>query len=336
MEFLYNLTLLLPVYNGGEKFKRLLESLDSLNSKTNLIIYNDGSADESYQVGCNFAEFTKHKVRVIDGKKNRGYFRTIKILLKICPTDFFIFLGHDDQLSNNFLDEFYVVTSGQQDIACIFTDIATITPKGVTTNTWPNTSGKNATPKKISCLEAAKTFHQRQWGNLFVAIWSRRVLSQKTLVQIMRCIPNSDLTSPLKRSGFLNDHMAVLRTLSSNSAHSIYYNNTGIYFKEMDPDRVSEGKAQFKIDNILHSPLGYLSIVAHFMLPQIQQKCIATLWLLRYLYIYLGIAIKSLFCRPKSFDINTFFQGIHLILTGFAAGISVGRMDQKAERGRHL
>ena len=315
MKSFNNLTLLLPVYNGGEGFYKILRSLEELNCVTNVIIYNDGSADNSYQVGCKYAEKSKHKVRVIDGKKNRGYFRTIKILLKICPTDFFIFLGHDDQLSRNYLDEFDVITSEPQDVACIFTDVATITPKGVTTNTWPNTFNKDSAPFKISCREAVKTFHKHEWGNLFVAIWNRRALSHKTLLQIMRCIPDSALTSSLKRSGFLNDNMAVLRALSYNSTHFIVYKKTGIYFKEADPARVSEGSMPFEKEKILLNPLCYLSIVAHFMLPQIQQKGVATRWLLRYLYIYLGIAAKMLFRHPSSFDIRTFFQGVGLILT---------------------
>ena len=325
MKFFKDLTLLLPVYNGGEDFYKILSSLEDLNGVTNVIIYNDGSNDNSYQVGCNFSKKSKHKVRVIDGKKNRGYFRTIKILLRICQTDFFIFLGHDDRLSKNYLDEFNAIISGQQDVACIFTDVATITPQGIITNTWPNTLNRGTAPNKMLCLEAVKTFHKHEWGNLFVGIWSKRVLSHKTLLQIMKCIPNSSLISPLKRSGFMNDNMAVLRALSFNSKHFIFYNKTGIYFKEVDPGRISEGSMQFKKDNILHAPLGYLSIAAHFMLPQINQKSVATLWVLRYLYIYLGIATKTLFRHPGSFNINTFFRGIGLILTGYAINILVAR-----------
>lgn len=321
MKFFSNLTLLLPVYNGGEDFYGILRSLEDLNVQTNVIIYNDGSVDNSYEVGCEYAEKSKHKVRVIDGKKNRGYFRTIKILLRICPTNFFMFLGHDDQLSNNYLDEFDVITAELKDVACIFTDIATITPEGMVANTWPNSLRKNSALTKMPGCEVVKTFHKHEWGNLFVAIWSKRVLSHKTLLQIMRCIPNSSLTLPLKRSGFLNDNMAILRALSSNTSSLIFHNKVGVYFKKVDPGRLSEGVAQFKKDKVLHCPFGYISIVAHFMLPQIRQKGVATLWMLRYLYIYLGIAAKALFRNPGSLDINTFFHGIRLILTGYANNI---------------
>lgn len=315
----------MPVYNGGEDFYRILKSLEDLNDQTNVIIYNDGSVDDSYRVGREYAEKSKHKVHVIDGKRNRGYFRVIKILLKICPTDFFLFLGHDDQLSNNYLDEFGAITAELKDVACIFTDIATTTPEGLVTNTWPNAFHKDDALNTISCREAVKTFHKYEWGNLFVAIWSRRVLSHKTLLQIMRCVPDSSLTLPLKRTGFLNDNMAILRALSFYANNLIIYNKTGVYFKKVDPKRLSEGGLQFKREKILHNPLGYVSIVAHFMLPQIKQKGIATLWMLRYLYIYLGIAAKALFRNRDSIDISTFFQGIGLILTGYATHILAAR-----------
>lgn len=311
----------MPVYNGGEDFHRILRSLEDLNGQTNVIIYNDGSVDDSYRVGCEYAEKSKHKVRVIDGKRNRGYFRVIKILLKICPTDFFIFLGHDDRISDNYLDEFGVITEELKDVACIFTDIATVTPEGMVTNTWPNAFRKENIFNKISCREAIKTFHKHEWGNLFVAIWSKRLLSHRTLLQVMKCIPNSSLTLPLKRSGFLNDNMAVLRALSSNTDNLIFHNKIGVYYKKVDPKRLSEGGLQFKKDKVLHNPFGYISMVAHFMLPQIKQKGVATLWMLRYLYIYLGISAKALFRNPGSFEINVFFRGIGLILTGYAASI---------------
>ncbi len=325
MKYYNNLTLLLPVYNGGEDLYEILRSLEDLNGQTNVIIYNDGSVDNSHVVACEHAEKSKHKVRVIDGRKNRGYFRTIKILLRICPTNFFMFLGHDDLLSNNYLDEFDVITAELKDVACIFTDIATITPEGMVTNTWPNSFREDGVPNKISSCEVVKTFHKHEWGNLFVAIWSKQVLSHKTLHQIMRCIPNSPLTLPLKRSGFLNDNMAILRALSSNTSSLIFHKKTGIYYKKVDPKRLSEGGLHFKKDKALHNPLGYLSIAAHFMLPQIKQKKLATLWMFRYLYIYLGISAKALFRNPGSFGINTFFQGIGLILTGYAITILAAR-----------
>ena len=321
MKFFGNLTLLLPVYNGGEDFYGILRSLDDLNVQTNVILYNDGSVDNSFEVACEYAKKSKHKVRVIDGKKNRGHFRTIKILLKICPTNFFMFLGHDDRLSKNYLDEFDVITSRSKDVACIFTDIATITQEGVITNTWPNSFQKKGILTKMLGCEVVKTFHKYEWGNLFVAIWSKRVLSHKTLFQIMGCIPNSSLTLPLKRSGFLNDNMAILRALSSNANSLILHNKTGTYLKKVDSKRLSEGGAQFKKQKALHNPFGYISIVAHFMLPQIRQKSVATFWMLRYLYIYLGLAVKALIRNHGPFDINAFLQGIGLILTGYANNI---------------
>ncbi len=321
MEYCNNLTLLLPVYNGGEDLYGILRSLEDLNGQTNIIIYNDGSVDNSYEMACEYAERSKHKVRVIDGRKNRGYFRTIKILLRICPTNFFMFLGHDDLLSNNYLDEFDSITAELKDVACIFTVIATITPEGKVTNTWPNSFCKDGVPNKLSSLEVVKSFHKHEWGNLFVAIWSKRVLSHKTLLQIMKCIPNSSLTLPLKRYGFLNDNMAILRALSSNVSSLIFHNKMGVYYKKVDPRRLSEGGLHFKKGKVLHNPFGYLSVVAHFMLPQIKQKKVATLWMFRYLYIYLGISTKALFRNPGSFDINIFFQGVGLILSGYANNI---------------
>ncbi len=330
MKFFHNLTFLLPVYNGGEDFKRLLKSLDDLNDQTNIIIYSDGSIDDSYRIACAFGELSKHKVCVIDGRKNRGYFRTIKILLKICSTDFFMFLGHDDQLSKDFLEEFDVITSGRQDIACIYTDIASITPAGEIIDTWPHFLRKEDAPDAMQGCEILNTFHKHHWGSLFVAIWSKRVLNHATLFEIMGSVPSSALVEPLKKIGFLNDNMAVLRAVSHNTTKVIFFKKIGKYFKRVDLGRLSEGRVHFNKEDFLHSPIGYLSIVAHFMLPQIKQKNIATFWALRYLYIYFGIATKALFRNFRFFDANVFLRGIGLILTGYAASMTAGRSDRKA------
>lgn len=111
--------------------------------------------------------------------------------------------------------------------------------------------------------------------------------------------------------------MAVLRALTSNSSYSIFFNRKGKYFKEFDPAGLSEGRLHYQNNNNLQNPSGYLSIVAHFILPQIKQRNVAAFWLFHYLYIYSGVALKSLICRSSSFKLTLFLSGYGIIVRGY-------------------
>ena len=115
--------------------------------------------------------------------------------------------------------------------------------------------------------------------------------------------------------------MAVLRALSSSIDNPIFYNKIGTYYKKVDLNKLSQGGMHYEKGKFLHNPFGYLSVVAHFMLPQIKQKSEATFWMLRYSCIYLGISAKTLLRNPRLFDIKVFLRGIGLILTGYVASI---------------
>lgn len=311
-----DLSLLIPVFNGGKEFQECLSSIECLSVRTNVVILDDGSLDETYETACAYARNSKHKVRVIEGKWNRGYFRALKLLLRICNSRYFMVIGHDDRLSKSFLDGVSSIVEGPIGPACIFFDICTVM-RGKVMDTWPSRGRQSDFPREATGEQVVSTFHEYAWGNLFIGIWSREVINYRTLFKVMRLKDESQLTVNLKKRGFLNDHMAVLRGLSSNPACIVRYNDSGVYYKASPAEKGSEGLAHFESESFLEEPLGYLSVVAYFMLPQIRQKNILTQWMLRYFIIYLGISLKTLLRRPNKFRIKVFVRGIKLLLRGY-------------------
>lgn len=93
------LTVLIPAYNAEKTLHRTLASLDSqIDDNFKVIIYSDGSDDSTLEI------FESYKMRssigcMIDYKmKNNGVGFSRERLMKMCETDYFMFLDADDVL----------------------------------------------------------------------------------------------------------------------------------------------------------------------------------------------------------------------------------------------
>jgi len=98
------LTVGVPVYNGE---KHITRALDSLANQTNqdflVLVSNNASTDKTPEL------ISRHKglrgLRVFDQETNIGPMRNFFFLLDRCKTPFFMWLAHDDYLSENYVEE---------------------------------------------------------------------------------------------------------------------------------------------------------------------------------------------------------------------------------------
>ncbi|GAA3641106.1 glycosyltransferase [Flavivirga jejuensis] len=98
------LSILIPVYNAELYIGRCLDSLLNQNiSKQDyeIIVFNDGSTDESSKIISNYAK--KHQTVFLYSHENQGVIATRNKLLKLAKGDYLYFVDADDYVTHNSL-----------------------------------------------------------------------------------------------------------------------------------------------------------------------------------------------------------------------------------------
>lgn len=119
-----NISVVIPLYNKAEHISRAVNSvLNQTEQPNEIIIINDGSTDNSYDIATNYVEeFPEIK---LFSQENRGVSYTRNLGVEISTSDFIAFLDADDEwkpdyllhiqrLNNNFPDCGAYATSYQK------------------------------------------------------------------------------------------------------------------------------------------------------------------------------------------------------------------------------
>jgi glycosyltransferase involved in cell wall biosynthesis len=89
-------SILLPVFNGKKYLdQQILSILSEMEKNDELIIYDDGSADNSLKI-CNFYAESDCRVKVFRGARNIGLRRSINYLLTKISNELIVFVDQDD------------------------------------------------------------------------------------------------------------------------------------------------------------------------------------------------------------------------------------------------
>ncbi|MDC3298699.1 glycosyltransferase [bacterium] len=303
--FVENLTILMPVYNGGTELSRALKSLSRLKDNTNIILYNDGSEDDTLSSLSKFSALSNHRVKVLNSKKNRGYLRAIAILFRLCKTDYFLVHGHDDEVSENFLDQLDDEAIKNRDHICYFTRTLTVASDGSEVGYWPR---RLINKTEFLSSELIANFRRFECGNLFIGIWSKKVMNHTHVKAIYHLASDHTSFKRLKGIGFLNDHMLVMKALSDNNDATLAYNPNCIYKKWLSAGRSSEGANHASFENILNSPLRYNAAIALFMIPQINQPATKIIWYAHAIFLLWAVALKQMASRPSVTILSDLFS----------------------------
>ncbi len=115
-------SIIVPVYNSGEFLKRCLEScLRQDFSDLELIVVDDGSTDNSYEIASDFAERDSrlHLYRQdnsgASAARNRG--------LDVASGDYVMFVDSDDWIEPGMLSEMFKIIDKQRDIQVVQTTV---------------------------------------------------------------------------------------------------------------------------------------------------------------------------------------------------------------------
>ena len=90
------ISILMPVYNREDFVERSIQSiLNQTYTNFELIIYDDGSSDNTQQIIMNFQR-KDERIRYYFGAKNHGVGYARNQLLKICQTKYAVWMDSDD------------------------------------------------------------------------------------------------------------------------------------------------------------------------------------------------------------------------------------------------
>jgi glycosyltransferase involved in cell wall biosynthesis len=92
------LSIIIPLYNGSKTIERLIEVIEIELSKVNfeIILVNDGSTDNSFEIGNKIAE-TKKDVKFINLRKNFGEFNAVMCGLNFINGNYAVLIDDDFQ-----------------------------------------------------------------------------------------------------------------------------------------------------------------------------------------------------------------------------------------------
>lgn len=97
-------TIIIPAYNSQDYIEKAINSVLNQSYKNfELIIVNDGSTDKTLDLINNFAA-KDNRIRIFS-KENGGYVSAIRKGIENATGDYTIFLGSDDYLDSNILNE---------------------------------------------------------------------------------------------------------------------------------------------------------------------------------------------------------------------------------------
>lgn len=132
-----NLSIIIPIYNVEKYLNKCLKSvLDQIDKNDEVILINDGSSDNSFNICKKYKDLYKeNNVRLIN-KNNEGIAKTRNIGLKIATGDYIFWIDSDDWLEENcikkvketikkfqsdiILFDFYIVKKNSIKQCCIF------------------------------------------------------------------------------------------------------------------------------------------------------------------------------------------------------------------------
>lgn len=104
MKSLPMVSIIIPTYNGS---RYIVETIDSCTNQSykniELIVLDDKSTDETLRIVDNHVK-NKNGIKIIRNDKNLGLIKSINIAVSESIGDFLIFLGHDDILPKNHVE----------------------------------------------------------------------------------------------------------------------------------------------------------------------------------------------------------------------------------------
>lgn len=101
------ITVLIPMYNASKTVKRCLKSVMAQTySNLEIIVVDDGSKDDSYEIVKQLAE-TDCRIRLLRKENEKSLAKTREFLLDKVNTEYFVFVDSDDVVKKKYIEHLY-------------------------------------------------------------------------------------------------------------------------------------------------------------------------------------------------------------------------------------
>lgn len=121
---------IIPSFNYGSF---LVEAIESVLRQTRpvhqILIVDDGSGDNTSEIGEVYARKYPDKIRFIRNGKNLGIVKNFNKAVKQMPTDYICFLGADNRFRSDYIEKTSAILDKNSDIAIAYTDFALFGPR---------------------------------------------------------------------------------------------------------------------------------------------------------------------------------------------------------------
>lgn len=127
---------IIATYNGEKYLRETVQSaLNQANVDVEIIIIDDGSTDNSYEIAQSLTKFDKRIVS-FKNSRNLGFCKTVNKGLKLAKGDYIVILDQDDLLNKNHCQS--SLRLFDENTSLVFNDYYLIDSKGKVFNTEPH------------------------------------------------------------------------------------------------------------------------------------------------------------------------------------------------------
>jgi glycosyltransferase involved in cell wall biosynthesis len=223
------ISLLIPIYNGSEFLKNCLDSLSFQDPKDIEILFlDDNSTDNTIELINQFISKNNFHTKVLISRKNRGFYRSLKILLRLSTGSYYHVIGHDDFFSPNYFNHImhsFGMQNGSDIIFC----------KTISYDLLAKSDAFQfrLNHQAISGFFFLRNFFKLHLGNVYVGALKKSSFGIEVYFKLEKLghIKFRQLT----HDGFLSDHRILLYFFSRKRNGTIYIENDAIFYKGFKP-----------------------------------------------------------------------------------------------------
>ena len=301
---MYKISLLIPVFNGAEHLQNLLLSLRKQEYQNIEILFlNDNSSDDTGIMLQNFLHNSPLEVKVFTSYKQRGFYRNLKILIRLAKGQFYMVVGHDDFLSNNFLSQLANSNGFKSN-----KDIITFKSHSFNLQSNSVTNTFSLKKKNLNSREFLRYFHKLELGNIYIGLLNINSFGLRSYFAIEKL--GHMKFANFFHEGFLNDHRILTYFFSKNRSGLIYYEDSAVFYKGYKPLdinlNVHDGRALNVIDYNLAILIGIVSTLNFSFV---------------YLLIWLRLYVNLIRCSLGFIIRGRSFLSFSLALSNLAIGL---------------
>ena len=258
-----NVSVIVPIYNAGEKLNKCIKSIINQSFKhIEILLINDGSTDNSLNI-CKKYEEKDNRIKVIN-KSNEGSIKTRKRGIDESKGEYIIFVDADDWIKSNMIELLYnsIKKENSDIVVCKITQV--IGKKGLIRRDFNSNLKKYSQNKKNYYNEEIRDVLAKSFlfsggfpSSVFAKIYRKNLLidsgkyTQKINFFGDDLYLNLEVFLKSKKITIINKKLYYYRNGGGTSKYMTYYFEDLINGYEIKENVISEYYEEFKNDEYL-------------------------------------------------------------------------------------